>query len=59
VPNIWAIDDPDGDDVKHDEPKRDVVLSTDVEELEKPSFLRRLAKRYKENPESDKTDRND
>jgi len=58
VPNIWAIDDTD-DDAK-DEPKRDVVLSRDVEdeELEKPSFLRRLAKRYKEDPDADKTDRN-
>jgi hypothetical protein len=47
MPNIWTIDDDnDEDDRKHDEPKRDVVLSTDVEEeLEKPSFLRRLAKR--------------
>lgn len=61
MPNIWTIDDDhDEDDRKHDEPKRDVVLSSDVEEeLEKPSFLRRLAKRYKENPESDKTDKND
>jgi cell division protein FtsZ len=62
VPNIWTIDDPDEDedDRKHDEPKRDVVLSSDMEkELEKPSFLRRLAKRYKENPDSDKTDKND
>jgi cell division protein FtsZ len=60
MPNIWTIDDHDEDDHKHDEPKRDVVLSSDVEEeLEKPSFLRRLAKRYKENPESDKPDKND
>lgn len=60
MPNIWTIDDQDEDDQKHDEPKRDVVLSSGTEEeLEKPSFLRRLAKRYKENPESDSTDKND
>jgi cell division protein FtsZ len=59
MPNIWTIEDHDADD-RNDEPKRDVVLSNDIEEeLEKPSFLRRLAKRYKENPESDKTDKND
>lgn len=63
MPNIWTIDDDDSDDhlTKHDDtPKNDVVLSSDVdEELEKPSFLRRLAKRYRDNPESDKTDQND
>jgi cell division protein FtsZ len=61
MPNIWTIDDEDQDTTLHtDEPKHDVVLSSDVdEELEKPSFLRRLAKRYRDNPESDKTDQND
>jgi cell division protein FtsZ len=59
MPNIWAIDDQD-DDQKDEGPRHDVVLSHDVEkELEKPSFLRRLAKRYKEDPDSDKTDVND
>lgn len=63
MPNIWTIDD-DADDQsdlpKTNEPKNDVVLSSDVdEELEKPSFMRRLAKRYHKNPESDKTDQND
>lgn len=48
------------DNRSYDEPKHDVVLSADVdEELEKPSFLRRLAKRVKDNSESDKTDKND
>jgi cell division protein FtsZ len=63
VPNIWAIDDQDdNDDNDHHgiTPKQDAVLSKDVEdELEKPSFLRRLAKRYKDNPEADSTDKND
>jgi cell division protein FtsZ len=61
MPNIWTINDNDDDGQKDDEDteQHDVVLSKDVEdELEKPSFLRRLAKRYKENPESDKTDKN-
>lgn len=62
MPNIWAIDDNDDDLTKQDDDhhKNDVVLSSDVdEELEKPSFLRRLAKRYRDTPESDKTDQND
>ncbi|MEK7153793.1 MAG: hypothetical protein AAB834_07625, partial [Patescibacteria group bacterium] len=65
MPNIWAIgDNDDGEGDQKEEPddrsKRDVVLSSDIdEELEKPSFLRRLAKRVRENPESDKTDKND
>lgn len=63
MPNIWTIDEDDHDDRdRHDEvPKHDVVISSDVqeEELEKPSFLRRLAKRVKDNGESDKTDKND
>jgi cell division protein FtsZ len=68
MPNIWTIDDQDdGDNNDHSAghhhditPKQDVVLSKDVEdELEKPSFLRRLAKRYKDNPDADSTDKND
>jgi cell division protein FtsZ len=68
MPNIWAIDDASQDDGTdddaghHDDNQRnDVVLSSDVEEkeLEKPSFLRRLAKRVKDGGESDKTDEND
>lgn len=61
MPNIWTIDDAEDEaSDKADQPKHDVVLSSDVdEELEKPSFLRRLAKRYRDNPDSDKTDQND
>lgn len=42
-----------------EEPRHQAVASHDDEELEKPSFLRRLAKRVRENPESDNTDKND
>jgi len=66
MPNIWTIDDDHHDDMstEHDAPHHDVVLSQDVDkdmakELEKPSFLRRLAKRVKDSGESDKTDQND
>jgi cell division protein FtsZ len=66
MPNIWAIDDDDDNDQRSDDPRndtsrQDIVLSKDVEEdeLEKPSFLRRLAKRYKENPDADNSDKND
>jgi cell division protein FtsZ len=61
MPNIWAIDDTsDDDDASKSEPtKHDPVVSDMDEELGKPSFLRRLAKRYRDNPESDKTDQND
>jgi cell division protein FtsZ len=71
MPNIWTLDDHDEPEesthhetVAHrdemDDRRHDVVTSSDVdEELEKPSFLRRLAKRYKDNPESEQTDKND
>ncbi|HEU4914073.1 MAG TPA: cell division protein FtsZ [Candidatus Saccharimonadales bacterium] len=70
MPNIWTLDDhtssDDGDDdTALDQHRsdayddREVVTSSDVNELEKPSFLRRLAKRYKDAPESEKTDKND
>jgi cell division protein FtsZ len=63
MPNIWTIDDNPQDDTLshaqttvvapnpiHDNVPSHVVTSNDIdsEELEKPSFLRRLAKRYKE-----------
>jgi cell division protein FtsZ len=62
MPNIWTLDDRDNSQSSHttDDADNSAVISNDVdEELEKPSFLRRLAKRYKENPDSDKTDQND
>lgn len=74
MPNIWTLDDNDqpqqdatqSDDdapsgyTNDDMSRHDVITSSDMdEELEKPSFLRRLAKRYKDNPDADKTDKND
>lgn len=61
MPNIWTIDDHEADedfskpdtDVKHD-----VVLSPEAE-INKPSFMRRLAMRIKDGSESDKTDQSD
>lgn len=57
VPNIWTLDeqDEDKDDHKageeHAMPKAEE--KDDAEELEKPSFLRRLAKRYKNEKDGD------
>lgn len=69
MPNIWAIeeekeeaerrDDFHEQDRHHQDPTPGIVTSHDLEdELEKPSFLRRLAKRYKDNHDSDKSDSN-
>lgn len=63
MPNIWTIDDSDDPATKDDSysPSADPVISSQDEsdELEKPSFLRRLAKKYRENSESEKTDKDD
>ncbi len=57
VPNIWTLDDKDEeedrpeprkDDDDKDDHRKDEEKDAE-EELEKPSFLRRLAKRYKDN----------
>ncbi len=59
APNIWTLDDKDSDEDKDDKEKDDDHKDDqkDAEaELEKPSFLRRLAKRYKN---QDKTDDHD
>lgn len=62
MPNIWALDekdddddskstsgdDDDEDDDKADEQEHEVVTSSLEEDLEKPSFLRRLAKRHRD-----------
>jgi cell division protein FtsZ len=51
MPNIWSIDE---DKEDHDESEHQPVVSSHVEdELEKPSFLRRLAKRNKAEADSD------
>lgn len=63
MPNIWTIDDSDAASPKDDpySPAADPAVSDqdDADELEKPSFLRRLAKKYRENSESEKTDKDD
>jgi cell division protein FtsZ len=63
IPNIWSLPDDDEDDDKDDNDKKDsedkhddssksadgAVVSSDLEdELEKPSFLRRLSRRKKD-----------
>ena len=55
TPNIWSLD-------SHDEPDEEdteQVHRQAEEELEKPSFLRRLTKRHKEDTDSEKTDKTD
>jgi cell division protein FtsZ len=60
MPNIWTLDD-DKDDKKDEEdedhdldkPRHHIGGDDPDSELEKPSFLRRLTKRYKEHDESD------
>lgn len=51
MPNIWSIDEDEKDDEDATEHKP-IVSSHAEEELEKPSFLRRLAKRHKNDDES-------
>jgi cell division protein FtsZ len=51
MPNIWSIDEEDKDE---DDSEHKPVVSSHVEdELEKPSFLRRLAKRGKADADAD------
>jgi cell division protein FtsZ len=60
VPNIWTLDDTESeeraDGADRDEEKKNSDKDTESE-LEKPSFLRRLAKRYKDH-DSGKEDKN-
>lgn len=64
MPNIWTIDDSESASSK-DEPQGSPTDSDDSNqdadegELAKPSFLRRLAKKYRENSESERTDKDD
>ena len=65
MPNIWTIDDKRTDDSRSSDDAHDdtsgVVTSDHLDdELEKPSFLRRLAKRYQQQQTDDETtDKND
>jgi cell division protein FtsZ len=52
VPNIWTLDDTDK---TNDHDKHDVVTSSVEEELERPSFLRRLKKRRGSSDEDSKS----
>ena len=60
MPNIWAIDDEDaGEDQAHhsDSDRQQPVIGGGIEEeLEKPSFLRRLTKRHSEQKPEEKPD---
>lgn len=58
IPNIWAIHDDEDEDKakKTDDDETDdqsIVTSSEEDELEKPSFLRRLARRKKGDSEPD------
>jgi cell division protein FtsZ len=66
IPNIWTIEDDDAaetnktDDDDHDDDHHsdDTVVSGNLDDdLEKPSFLRRLAKRRKEDKPADDADK--
>lgn len=61
VPNIWTLDDHRQDANADGEAKKENTETgtDDDDELEKPSFLRRLAKRYKDQSGSDKNDESD
>ena len=52
IPNIWTIDEPDATAGKQDE-KPVVTNMLEEDELEKPSFLRRLSKRNKKTQDQD------
>jgi len=63
MPNIWTIDDDASDQPStamdsHDEPGQPTVMSHE-DELEKPSFLRRLSRRYRDQHEGDTPDQTD
>ena len=57
IPNIWSIDEDEDDsstsskDSDDEEIKDEIVTSSLEEDLEKPSFLRRLSKRHKDSDE--------
>jgi len=62
VPNIWTLEDNEADDElsndKADDESKDHETKEDKEtKLEEPSFLRRLAKRYKEHGDKNDEDK--
>jgi cell division protein FtsZ len=58
VPNIWTIDEPDEASLQADE-KPVVSNILEEDELEKPSFLRRLSKRNKRPSDNDDSSKED
>ncbi len=57
MPNIWTID--EDQDAKKDDVRSSVVTSESLDdELEKPSFLRRLSRRYRDSGTDDGSDKN-
>jgi cell division protein FtsZ len=66
VPNIWTLDDHNDEEKTANRPEnqrskdtatgKENSADTTDDELEKPSFLRRLAKRYKEQPDKNESD---
>jgi hypothetical protein len=60
MPNIWSIADDDDkpeEEAKYQAPAAPVVSAHDEDELERPSFLRRLAKRAAHKEAPDDTDK--
>jgi cell division protein FtsZ len=54
MPNIWSIDEEHGEDEAQNDASGKIVTSHAEDELERPSFLRRLKKRHNDAPsESD------
>lgn len=53
VPNIWTIDEEPTEAEKSTDDKAEHEQASEMEELEKPSFLRRLAKKYKQTNQQD------
>jgi cell division protein FtsZ len=59
MPNIWTIDEEEKKDESNVYQPPSVVSSHDLdEELEKPSFLRRLSRRYRDSSDPDHPDQN-
>ena len=65
MPNIWAIDDDkhpdhaDNDDHDDADDQESVIMLGSEDELEKPSFLRRLKKRHNETKPAEDADKKD
>jgi hypothetical protein len=61
IPNIWTLDSHDQEASHHEEtpPSVTPVSSEMEEELEKPSFLRRLTRKHKDGQKPESTDKSD